>query len=210
MKNEKLYLKIERNIVVRNYHVKLSDIAKMECSDALILRTLKELRIYEFPSTATKEKEVIFSILKIFELIHEKYPGLDIRNEGETDFLITYVPTEPAKWLEHVKVAFLSVVIFFGAAFTIMAFNNDVGITDVFDKVYLQVMGTQASGITEMEVGYCIGLAAGIIIFFNHFGKKKITKDPTPIQVQMRKYANDIDSVFIENAGRKGNNIDVD
>ena len=62
----------------------------------------------------------------------------------------------------------------------------------------------------KLQVGYCIGLAVGIIIFFNHFGKKKITKDPTPIQVQMRKYANDIDTVFIENAGRKGNNIDVD
>mgnify|MGYP002514494297 CR=1 FL=1 len=70
MKNEKLYLKIERNIVVRNYHVKLSDIAKMECSDAVLLQALKEMRVYEFPSTATKEKEVIFSVLKIFLKIH--------------------------------------------------------------------------------------------------------------------------------------------
>ena len=48
-----------------------------------------------------------------------------------------------------------------------------------------------------------------IIIFFNHVGKKKITPDPTPMQVEMRKYETDIDTTFIENAERKGHSIDV-
>ena len=43
----------------------------------------------------------------------------------------------------------------------------------------------------------------------NHIGKKKITSDPTPIQVEMRKYEKDIDTTFIENAGRKGHEHDV-
>ena len=33
-----------------------------------------------------------------------------------------------------------------------------------------------------------LGLAGGIIIFFNHIGKRRITHDPTPIEVSMRKY----------------------
>ena len=44
---------------------------------------------------------------------------------------------------------------------------------------------------------------------FNHIGKKKITSDPTPIQVEMRKYEKDVDTAFIENAGRKGHEHDV-
>ena len=44
----------------------------------------------------------------------------------------------------------------------------------------------------------------------NHFGNKKITHDPTPLQVEMRKYECDIDTAFIENASRKEHNIDVD
>lgn len=44
---------------------------------------------------------------------------------------------------------------------------------------------------------------------FNHIGKKKITSDPTPIQVEMRKYEQDVDMAFIENAGRKGHEHDV-
>ena len=40
-------------------------------------------------------------------------------------------------------------------------------------------------------------------------GSKKITPDPTPMQVEMRKYEKDIDTTFIENAERKGHSIDV-
>ena len=85
-----------------------------------------------------------------------------------------------------------------------MAFNNDVSIDDAFEKFYLQVMGTESNGMTELEVSYCIGLPVGILVFFNHFGKKKITPDPTPIQVAMRKYEQDVDTTYIETSSRKG------
>ena len=90
-----------------------------------------------------------------------------------------------------------------------MAFNNDVTVGDVFSKFYRQVMGKESSGVTELEICYSIGLAIGITLFFNHVGSKKITPDPTPMQVEMRKYEKDIDTTFIENAERKGHSIDV-
>lgn len=90
-----------------------------------------------------------------------------------------------------------------------MSFNNDIGITELFGKFYYQVTGEETTGFTELEISYCLGLAVGIIVFFNHFGKKKITPDPTPIQVQLRKYEEDADTTFIENAGRGGKENDV-
>ena len=74
----------------------------------------------------------------------------------------------------------------------------------------MQVMGTKSDGVTELEIFYCLGLPVGILAFFNHVGKKKITPDPTPIQVQMRKYEQDVDTTFIEEAEREGNSLDVD
>lgn len=111
--------------------------------------------------------------------------------------------------MNTIKTVLLCIIIFFGSAFTIMAFNNDISVTDVFDKLYGQVMGTKADGVNELEVCYCIGLGLGIILFFNHVGRKKITPDPTPIQIEMRKYEKDVDTTFIENAGRGGHSIDV-
>ena len=183
-KSETLYLKIDQNTIVTDRHVTLGD--------------------------KQKNQMKVFSILKIVELIHEEYPNVDISNEGEKDFIIEYIPNpEKPKWINALKTVALCVVIFFGAAFTIMAFNNDVSVGDVFSKFYRQVMGKESSGVTELEICYSIGLAIGITLFFNHVGSKKITPDPTPMQVEMRKYEKDIDTTFIENAERKGHSIDV-
>lgn len=212
--NETLYLKIDKNTIVTDRHVKLSDIAKMECADPSIVRQLKQKKIYTFQEAMNKKKQKnvlqVFSVLKIIELIHEEYPNVDLTNEGESDFIVEYIPdAKKPKWINAVKTVVLCVVIFFGAAFTIMAFNNDISVTELFSKFYQQVMGQESGGVTELEICYSIGLALGITIFFNHVGKKKITPDPTPIQVEMRKYEEDIDKAFIENAERKGHSVDV-
>ena len=46
-------------------------------------------------------------------------------------------------------------------------------------------------------------------MFFNHVGRKKLTHDLTPIQVQMRKYEKDVDAAFVEEVSREDQNIDV-
>ncbi|MEE0884349.1 MAG: stage V sporulation protein AA, partial [Faecalimonas sp.] len=58
-------------------------------------------------------------------------------------------------------------------------------------------------------LGYSVGLVAGILVFFNHFGKKKISVDPTPIEVEMRLYENDIQTTVIAEYSRKGQELDV-
>lgn len=212
--NETLYLKIDLNTLVTDRHVKLSDVAKMECADEAVVRRLKQKKIYTFPESANQKKQKnqmqVFSVLKIIELIHEEYPNLDISNEGESDFIVEYIPNpKKPKWINALNTVVLCIIIFFGSAFSIMTFNNDVGVSDVFLKFYEQVTGVPSDGVTEIEICYSIGLAVGIVVFFNHFGKKKITPDPTPIQVEMRKYEKEIDTTFIENAERKGHSIDV-
>ncbi len=212
--NDTLHLKIDKNIVVTDRHVTLKDIAKMECTDTAALRQLKQKKIYSFTEKEKQQKKntlEVFSVLKIIELIHEDYPNLTVSNEGEADFIVEYVKSlKKPVWISRLKTVILCVLIFFGAAFTIMAFNNDVGVSDVFSKFYMQVTGMESGGVTELEICYSIGLAVGIIIFFNHVGHKKITHDPTPIQIEMRKYENDLDTAFIDNAERKGHSIDVD
>lgn len=208
-----LHLKIGRNTVVWDRQVRLSDIADMECTDEAALRQLKQKKIYTFREDAGSRKNqlVVVSVLKIMEQIHKDYPELEISNEGETDFIIEYVPfPEKPEWVNVTKTVLLCILIFFGAAFTIMAFNNDVGVGDVFAKFYRQVTGVESDSVTELEICYSIGLSLGILIFFNHVGRKKITHDPTPIQIEMRKYESDLDTAFIENAERKGHNINVD
>ena len=209
-----VYLKIEQNVLVREPSVVLKDIAKITSTNRPLLNKLKQMKIYTFhiPVNQRKKKKQVevFSVLKIIELIGKEFPNIEVQNIGEQDFIIEYEPKQEPKWLLYLKTAILCLLIFFGSAFTIMTFNNDVGVGEVFADFYQQVMGTESNGFTVLEICYSIGLFLGIMIFFNHVGHKKITHDPTPIQVEMRTYEKDVDTTFIENCGRKGTSNDVD
>lgn len=210
-----VYLKADSNVVVYDRKVALGDIASITCADKAMERQLRQKKIYSFPADAPSQKmpkmqRAVFSILRIVELIHEDYPNAQIDNEGEADFIIFYESgAQEGRASAFFKTAVICILIFFGAAFTIMSFNNDIGITDLFGKFYYQVMGQKSSGMTEIEAGYCVGIAIGILVFFNHFGSRKITPDPTPIQVEMRKYEKDVNTAYIESAGRGGVEIDA-
>ena len=90
-----------------------------------------------------------------------------------------------------------------------MTFNNDVNVTDVFKEIYRIIMKQESSGFTILEVSYSIGLALGIVGFFNHFAKIKINTDPTPLEVEMRLYEDNVSKTLIQNEGRKESDIDV-
>ena len=114
------------------------------------------------------------------------------------------------KRFEYVKVAVICLVVFAGAAFSIMSFNNDISITKMFGQIYKLVMGEESSGFTVLEISYSIGISVGILVFFNHFGKKRFSVDPTPMEVEMRLYENDIESTLVDIYSRKGEEQDVD
>lgn len=91
----------------------------------------------------------MFTIAKVYERIHTFYPALRIENLGERDFVVDLeLPDkkEMGKTVEYIKTCLVSLIVFFGAAFTIMTFNEDVSVSDVFDKIYNLVMGVPKQG----------------------------------------------------------------
>ena len=76
--------------------------------------------------------------------------------------------------LPVLKSVFVVLVTFIGAGFSIMSFNNDVNVPKLFDQIYFLVTGTRSDGFGVLELTYCIGMSLGILLFFNHFGKKTV------------------------------------
>ena len=181
--NEILYIKGEKNTEVKEPNVTLEDILTMECSNSSIMNRIKPLRILKIPKK--EQHRYVVSVLKIIE---------KKRN---------------AIW-QGIKVVVVAGITFIGAAFSIMAFNNDVSVTKMFSRIYLLLTGEESNGFTLIELTYCIGLIVGILIFFNHLGRKKFTADPTPMEVEMRLYENDIQETLIEAYARKEKEVDVD
>lgn len=206
MASTTVYIKANGNCIVYNKKVTLSDVLKIECTNLGILRGIKQLDLFHF----THEHAQVFSILKVIERIHEEYPSVEIVNCGENDFIVEYqISTVKHPIMEKVKLVLISVIVFFGSAFTIMTFHIDIGIQKSFARFYLQLMGTEKPAVTELEISYSIGLAVGIIVFFNHFSKKKLSKDPTPMEMEMKKYNQDLIMTKIADSDEKGHTIDV-
>lgn len=208
MANLVLYLKAEQNAEVMNERVCVQDIASLYCGDKAVLAKARSLKIHQF--NEREKKRQVISILKVIELIERECPGVSVESLGENATLIELVKTDrhkgPVQWI---KMVFVAAISFFGTAFTIMAFHNDISINKIFTQIYEQVMGRPSDSYSILEVSYSVGLAAGIILFFNHIGGRRITKDPTPIEVEMRVYETDVNKALIETADREGKTIDV-
>lgn len=206
--HDTVYLKGDRDVEVQKKDITLGDIVALECSNKDIIPKLKTLKILKIPDNG--KHRFVISILKIIACIHEKYPGLEVQNLGEQDIIITYEEQKTPSMFYHVlKTGIVVLITFCGAAFSIMAFNNDVSSAKLFKQIYEFVTGTKSNGFTIMEVTYSIGITVGILVFFNHFGKKRFTVDPTPMEVQMRLYENDIQTTLIEDASRREQELDV-
>lgn len=206
--NVTLYLKAEQNVELQSEDVYVKDIGKMTCSDEHILAKVKTIKLHHFKEEEPKRQ--VISILKVIAEIEKTFPNVTVENLGEIDVLVEQINVDKHKGpVQMVKIFFVSLISFFGTAFTIMAFHNDIGINEVFTKVYEMVMGQSSDGYSILELSYSIGLAVGIITFFNHIGGRRITKDPTPIEVEMRVYETDVNKALIETADREGKMLDV-
>ncbi|MCL2253343.1 MAG: stage V sporulation protein AA [Lachnospiraceae bacterium] len=211
MANVNVYLIALKNIQVQADEVFIKDVAKIYCSDDKVTAKIKAVKIFTFSNKSAeklKKTEInrqVISVLRLIEMIEAAHPGVTVNSLGEMDILVEKINKrkhrQPA---EFFKIALASGVCFFGTAFTIMAFHNDIAINKVFSKVYELIMGQPATGYTILEISYSIGLALGIIIFFNHVGGRRITKDPTPIEVAMRLYQDDVDKALVATAEREG------
>lgn len=208
---EIIYLKADRNKEVTNPSVTLGDVLKIECANPHIEAKVKTLKLLKFHHTDQKgQNRICVSILRVIACIHKEYPGIQIENLGEADFLITYEEQKTAGGAVHVlKVVFVVLISFFGAAFSIMAFHNDVDVTGLFGQIYELVTGRRSDGFTILEWTYSLGMTIGILLFFNHFGKRRFTVDPTPMEIEMRLYENDIQTTLIETESRKEKELDV-
>ena len=206
--SEAVYLKLDKISMVKEKKVHLHQVGRLWCSNKALEERCGQLKIMEIE--ADSDQRYVMSVLRVVELLTEMDRSIRVFNLGETDFVIDYQPGKgSSKWWNWTKTLFVCVTMFIGGAFAIMTFNNDACVSDIFQQMYLSVTGTEADGITVLDIAYSVGLPLGILIFFNHFSKISFSKDPTPIEVQMRSYEDEVNDTLIQNASREESGIDV-
>jgi stage V sporulation protein AA len=204
----------KQSVVSEKPDVEIGDIASIYCEDEVAKARAASVKIHKFKKDSSPR--VVVSILKVIEEITNVCPGMTVESIGETDIIIQKASfvhdkdKQKSGIVQWLKIFFVAMICFFGSGFTIMAFHNDVGISDVLGRIYHLVTGGQSDGYTSIEIAYSIGLAAGITIFYNHIGGKRLTSDPTPLEVEMRNYESDVNNAIIVMADREKLEKDVE
>ena len=169
----------------------LKDVAEVYCAD-IKNETIKNVAILKIDSE--KQKNYLISIMDIVKAVTNIEPRATVVNMGEKEVIVEFEP-HPRKenqLLTLLKIIAVVIVLFFGAATAIMSFHSDGEIPKILSGYYYAFFRVENQKPYILEIPYSIGLAVGIIVFFNHFSALKITMDPTPIEVEMTTYEEEV------------------
>ena len=197
-----LYIKLDEHVRTEKKDVPLSKVAGVYCQDEELKSQAEKVIVYSFQE-GEKEKAV-FSLIYIYKKIYECMgSNIQIHSVGASECLVDWIQEKrPSKLLGYVQVVLVGLVTFFGAAFTIMTYNADAGVPDVFRTLY-EIFTGRSGGNGVLELTYSIGIGIGVIVFFHHF-EKKGRKTPTAMEVQMNKYEKDVVDSYVKYEERRG------
>ena len=189
-----IYIKpVEKVQIIEKREVLLRDVAEVFVNG----QTAGEAeKLVVFQISSDRKKTYLLSVMDLIQSLSRKYPN---------DILVEYLPRAEKKmklWT-LIKVAFVSLILFVGAATTIMCFHTDVQLPLIFQNIYYIFFGENREMPALLSIPYSIGLGAGIIIFFNHFSKLSLTEDPTPIEIEMTTYEKETNASVIDFLGRR-------
>jgi len=193
-----IYVKAAKKAsVAERKDIYVKDIAEVFAPDNLLKR-IKNIKLLEIKND--EKKNYLITIIDVISAIDKALPGHTINNVGEMDTIIEYSPKRKKdnKFFKVLKIIFVTIILAGGSSTAIMSFHSDAQMATVFENYYYIFFNEKIENPIIIDLPYSLGLALGIIVFFNHFSGKKITDDPTPIEVEMSVYESDVTDNIID------------
>ncbi|MDN8587869.1 stage V sporulation protein AA [Chryseobacterium mucoviscidosis] len=195
-----VYVRLRSRIrIQRGRSVKLGDVAHLLTSPEEQERRLLELELLR-PGPEDGNL-ILIDILQIIPQIRRVLPDVTVELIGSGHTLVEVVvgSGKPSKSL----FILVWLLLFFGSALTIMNFHADVNMQEVQIRIVEMITGRRDEHPYLFQVAYSIGIGFGMAVFFNHLFKKKWNEEPTPLEVEMFLYQQNVDKyVVIEETER--------
>jgi len=198
-----IYIKPARKAAVYGAsYITAGDVCEVQ-ADAAVAERVRKLKLIptdDAVKARRKRKIYLVSVIDIIRAIEQSLPGHTINNVGETDTVVVYHARgmKESRILQIIKVGLMGLVFAVGASTAVMSFHNDAEIPKVFAAYHKMLTGEETDKPRVIQVSYIVGLAGGIIVFFNHIGGKKIKDDPSPIEIEMSDYDKTITASLVE------------
>lgn len=205
MDKEKIYLELKKKQTIDvNDSLKIMDIADVYCSNLKNEKKVNEIIAYV---SSSSENWDFLNTIDLSKMILDKYPNLDIEFLGTSEIILEIKSREKSNVLfELIKIMFVSLTLFFGAALGIMYFHEDVNMTKTLEHLYFSLTGENKTNPLLMNIPYSLGLGVGMITFFtrNKSKSKRRRMEPGPMDLELYLYDLDMED-FIMNDIKKKN-----
>lgn len=191
-----IYIRMRNRVQARLHEkVLLADTAQIIAPES-ILPLLQKLEVYEV--TEKDKNIVIIDVMQVIRMIAEHIKGADmpdIQTIGPSQTIIEVMYKKKGVFIPFFLLIWF--LLFFGSAMGIMNFHDDVSMQSVQERLYTIITGEKNTKPLLFQIPYSVGLGLGMILFFNHVFRKRINEEPSPLEVEMFNYQQDLDSYVI-------------
>ncbi|MGM7701750.1 stage V sporulation protein AA [Pseudalkalibacillus sp. Hm43] len=195
MDAEAVYLRMRHKLHVSpNQTVRIKDLAQLVGPDSVIEK-IGQIIVHKI--TIHDKNIVIIDLMKVLKAIRDEYQGIDIQTIGTAQTIIEVQYKKPKMTGMYFIIVWL--LLFIGAALAIMNFHEDVSMQEVHQKIYYIVTGRENDYPLLLQIPYSLGLGLGMVLFFNHIFKKRFNEEPSPLDVEMFNYQQDLDQYVVMN-----------
>jgi len=190
-----IYIRMRHRLQVRPHDsIKLQDVAQIIAEDSL-LEKVKDCIVY---NVSEKDQNIIIlDVMKVIPILTNVVEQINIEIVGQTQTIVEVVYKKIGVSIPLFILIWL--LLFFGAALAIMNFHEDVSMQAVHQRIYKIITGKENVKPLLLQIPYSIGLGVGMILFFNHVFKKRLNEEPSPLEVEMFNYQQDLDRYVIIN-----------
>lgn len=138
---------------------------------------------------------VLVDMLQIVRLVKGVVPEMAVEYFGEPHTLVEIgdAPNRP----NIVLFLLVWLLLFFGSGLAIMNFHADVSMMPVQQRIVELITGKKDEHPYLFQLAYSLGIGFGMIVFFNHVFKKKFNEEPTPLEVEMFLYQENLNQFVI-------------
>ncbi|GEN33474.1 MULTISPECIES: stage V sporulation protein AA [Aneurinibacillus] len=142
-------------------------------------------------------KRYVVDIIQVIDALQRTQPELLVHNIGPENMIIEVLV--PQRNINIVLVVFVWIVLFIGSGLAIMNFHTDVSMLEVHQRIYELVTGQKNMHPFIIQIPYSFGVGAGMILFFNHLFRKRFNDEPSPLELEMFLYQQNVDEYVLMN-----------
>jgi len=188
-----LYVRLKKQVVIRRGEpILLAQVAQILTEPELESRLA---RLVLHRPTEQDCNLILVDMMMVARTVRREVPGIQIEYFGDPHTLVEVAGRVKKPLPLFVLLVWL--LLFVGSGLAIMNFHTDVSMPEVHRRIVELLTGKRLEHPYLLQIPYSVGLGLGMVLFFNHLFRRKFNEEPSPLEVEMYLYQQNMNQYII-------------